>query len=127
MFRLKPALLFFSFLLLFAACSSQSSTPARPDSVPKDAMWVGGIDGGAWVLLKNKQSNPEYIYYAEIYGDQAGDRWYIGKLEVEPHSSATVPLDNPDAFGVWDGDNLLLKDGRVMRATDAFDPFKVAK
>jgi len=79
-----------------AACSPQNPTPARPDSVPKEAMWIGGIDGGAWILLNKKKSDPEYVYRAEIYGDQAGDRWYIGRLEVEPHTRPNVPLDSPE-------------------------------
>ena len=57
MFRLQPALLLFNFLLLVVACSSQNSTPTRPDSVPKKAMWIGGVDGGTWVLLKKKQQS----------------------------------------------------------------------
>lgn len=110
--------------LLLVSCSSKSNNPARPESVPQAAMWIGGLDGGAWVLLQKKDNHPDYIYYAEVYGDQAGDPWYIGRLEVLPHSRPKVPLENPEAYGVWDGESLLLEDGRSMRAIDKFDPFK---
>ena len=123
MFQLKPIFLYIVIFVL-VACSAQDQTPQRPESVPSNAMWIGGIDGGAWVLLKKNESDPAYIYQAEIYGDQAGDQWYKGKLEVVPHNQPTVPLNNAEAFGVWDGDNLMLKDGRTMRAIDEFDPFK---
>jgi hypothetical protein len=126
MVQLKPLILYCCIFIL-AACTAQEQmpqTPQRPESVPSDAMWIGGIDGGAWVLLKKNESDPAYIYYGEIYGDQAGDRWYIGKLEVVPHTQPVVPLHNPEVLGVWDGDNLLLKDGRKMRAIETFDPFK---
>lgn len=123
MIQFKPLVLLLCFLV-FTACSYDAQSPQRPESVPTDAMWIGGVDGGAWVLLKKNAGDPEYIYRVEIYGDQAGDKWYIGKLEVVPNSQPDVPLDNPDAFGVWDGDNLLLEDGRTMRAVDPYDPFK---
>ena len=110
--------------IMVVSCSSQTQEPARPATVPNEAMWIGGVDGGAWVLLRKQENQPEYYYYAEIYGDQAGDPWYIGRLEVVPHSRPEVPLGNPGAYGVWDGDNLLLEDGRTMRAIDKFDPFK---
>ncbi|NOY84567.1 MAG: hypothetical protein GXO96_07075 [Nitrospirae bacterium] len=124
MFRFKTIAFFLSFLLFLVACTSNNATPPRPKSVPNDAMWIGGVDGGAWILLKKNQSDPEYIYRAEVYGDQAGNQWYIGRLEVIPNSQPSVPLGRAGAYGVWDGDRLLLEDGRVMRAIDSFDPFK---
>lgn len=124
MFRPIPVFLLLWLALLLAACSSPDSTPGRPQSVPGAAMWIGGADGGAWVLLKKNPGDPEYVYRVEVYGDQAGDKWYIGRLEVSPQSGPGVPLDKPEAFGVWDGDSLLLQDGREMRAIDPYDPFK---
>lgn len=124
MFCLKTRWSFIVFVILSGLCLSVSCQPARPASVPNDAMWIGGIDGGAWVLLRKQTNQADYVYYAEIYGDQAGDPWYIGRLEVIPHSNPDIPLDDPEAYGVWDGDNLLLNDGRLMRTIDNFNPFK---
>ncbi len=123
MFRYKIKWFFFVLTILLASCSSESYEPTRPTSVPNEAMWLGGIDGGAWVLLRKQENQPDYIYYAEVYGDQAGDPWYFGRLEVIPHSKPNVPLNISEAYGVWDGDNLLLEDGRSMRTIDKFDPF----
>ncbi len=122
--RTHPAMWLFGLVfLILAACPTHESMPARPESVPEEAMWIGGIDGGAWVVLTKPAHEPDHIYHAEVYGDQAGDPWYIGRLEVIPSTQPNVPLDQPDAYGVWDGDQLLLQDGRSMRAIDPFDPF----
>ncbi|MCP4338821.1 MAG: hypothetical protein GY799_08010 [Desulfobulbaceae bacterium] len=124
MFLHRAKRFFIIVTILLASCSSENYEPTRPVPVPNEAMWIGGIDGGAWVLLRKQENQPDHIYYAEVYGDQVGDPWYIGRLEVIPHSKPNVPLDNPEAYGVWDGDSLLLEDGRSMRTIDKFDPFK---
>ena len=74
-------------------------TPVRPDPVPDKAMWIGGVDGGAWVLLSKLKDDPAGIYRAEVYGDQAGDKWYIGRLKIEPETGMPIQLDNPEIFG----------------------------
>ncbi|OMH38879.1 hypothetical protein [Motiliproteus sp. MSK22-1] len=115
-------------LCLLNSCGQDQETeltiPNRPNSVPDNAMWLGGTDGGAWVVLSKLKDDPSSIYRAEVYGDHAGEKWYIGRLKIEPDTGADIKLDNPKIFGVWDGDNLLLNDGRVLKSIDEFDPFK---
>jgi hypothetical protein len=106
------------------ACSQADSPPNRPKTVPSQAMWIGGVDGGAWVVMSKPADQLPHIYYAEIYGDQAGDKWYIGRLELQPANDPVLDMTDPETFGVWDGDNLQLKDGRILRAMDPFDPFR---
>jgi len=120
--------IFFSLSLLLIAtilsCSSSEENFPRPNSIPQEAMWIGGIDGGAWVLLSKDDTQPKHIYNAEIYGDQAGDLWYSGRLQLDPKEGESFDIKNPDNFGVWDGDNLLLQDGRTLKGIDDFDPYK---
>lgn len=111
--------LFFSLL----ACSQAAPTPSRPDVVPLNAMWIGGVDGGAWVIISKPANQPPHVYYGEIYGDQAGDKWYVGRLALHPANDPVFDMNDPETFSVWDGDNLLLKDGRVLKAMDPFNPF----
>jgi hypothetical protein len=111
--------------LLFSmlACSQASSPPGRPDGVPSNAMWIGGVDGGAWVVVSKPADQPPHVYYGEIYGDQAGDKWYVGRLALHPPNDPVLNMNDPETFGMWDGDNLLLNDGRVLKAMDPFNPF----
>jgi hypothetical protein len=106
------------------SCSSQQSVPSKPDSVPDNALWIGGADGGAWILISKPEDQADHIYHAEIYGDQAGEPWYIGLLELSNRTNTNVPLNDPEVFGIWDGDALSLKDGRIMQSIEEFDPFK---
>lgn len=110
-------------LLVIAACSTDIDPPLRPDGVPENAMWIGGIDGGAWVLLERRVGDPPRIYRAQVFGDQVGDKWYVGRLEIGPNIAAVESITDPEVFQIWDGDNLLLKDGRIMVAIDPYDPF----
>lgn len=119
----RNSMLFVALLFSMLACSQASSPPSRPNTVPQQAMWIGGLDGGAWVVVSKPADQPPHIYYGEIYGDQAGDKWYVGRLELQPANGPVLDMDNPETFSVWDGDNLLLKDGRVLKAMDTFNPF----
>lgn len=55
----RPALgvaaLMFLFSLFQAGCY-RAYPPPRPDSVPIDAVWAGGLDGGGWVRCSTPSS-----------------------------------------------------------------------
>lgn len=116
---LASALLGFS--LLIAGCDSSEpravEAPPRPAGVPENAKWVGGIDGGVFAVVEKREGvKPDLYYYGEIYFS-SGELWYKGALALEPSTSSFDPARS-NLFSGWDGDALLLTDGRVLRAVD---------
>ena len=72
---------------------------------------MGGYDGGVFVLLSPAKPNRPTVYSVRIFHED-GDVWYQGPLELD----RGPPLDVNDRgqFSAWDGDALLLRDGRVL-------------
>ena len=108
---LAPAL-----LCLAAACRFGTSTgePPRPAGVPQDAVWVGGPDGGVFVKLEKADGEPGTVR-AAIYADHTGAILYQGALRLEPPAPQLPELGDPKLFNGWDGQRLLLRDGRELR------------
>lgn len=46
---------------------------------------------------------------------QNGSLWYEGRLTLTPDSGPPVDLRDRDQLVGWDGEALLLKDGRALR------------
>jgi hypothetical protein len=105
--------------LLLLACEAQNSptkSPPLPNGVPKEAMWIGGVDGGVFVVL-TKAPEPR-TFLAEVYFDQSGELWYKGRLQLESENQSEFDYTNAAAYTAWDGDTLYLTDGRELKAMD---------
>lgn len=103
-------------VLLLAArtvYSVEIGAPNRPKSVPADAVWVGGPDGGVWIVLKRSDRDPPGRYQAKIYYP-SGDREYQGPLVLKPASPEPPAIDPAELEG-WDGDEVLLSNGRSLK------------
>ena len=99
--------------------NSMAVTPQkRPANVPKEAIWCGGADGGAFIRVTKIKNDPEKIYAAEIYFDTTGEVWYRGKLILESSENPNFDFTNANVYSGWDGDILYLRDGRMLRAID---------
>lgn len=112
---------FLSYALVVAGCGNGSTgraaAPERPQNVPANAIWVGGADGGAFVVVEKQRGAKPHLYYGEIYYESGG-LWYKGRLALEP---ATAPFPDPkqaNLLSAWDGDALHLGDGRLLRAIE---------
>ncbi len=62
--------LFFFLALLFGNCNNHCPDPDRPLSLPKNAVWKGGCDGGYWISI-------EGISRIRIFNE------YTGELEMD--------------------------------------------
>jgi hypothetical protein len=88
----------------------------RPPNVPQAAVWVGGPDGGVFVLFE-----PPPIPGAKattIRGKvfhSTGEVWFSGTFVPEPPGAA-VDLGRERDFLGWDGEKLLLAGNRALRA-----------
>lgn len=108
------------FHLAFIGCSAKDSAPGqsdspgkRPENVHQDAVWVGGADGGVYVLVTKPSSAPSDTYSAHIFHEN-GESWYQGVLVLRPDASNPLDLENKNQFSGWDGDKLYLSDGRYL-------------
>lgn len=101
--------------ILLAACtqSVEISEPAKPSSVPTTAMWVGGIDGGVFVVLNDIDQG----YYGEIYhqnGDIAYKGTFTASTEDLPKASELSKID----FTGWDGERLYVQEKFSLKSND---------
>jgi len=117
--RLHPRLFIFRCLLLFVGllailgCRESVGQPARPANVPAAAFWVGGADGGAFVLL-NKPKNGKTLVKTctgTIYTDW-GYVEFSGTFDLAPADSAPLDIADTDQFDVWAGTELIVKGGK---------------
>lgn len=62
-----------SLLTLLVACSC-TVPPDRPTSVPADAVWAGGSDGGAWIDCGMSTKEPLTTFWCSVFHEN-GDVW----------------------------------------------------
>ena len=111
-------ILFFSLAFLFlSACDVQQSEPEAPNKpsvVPDKAFWVGGLDGGVFVLIEKNKSLKPNEYLGEIYY-VSGDIAYKGKLIILPKDSDVIDYMNAETYQGWDGDTLYVVGNKQLK------------
>lgn len=96
-------------------CTSEAVDPPRPATLPREAFWIGGADGGAFVRLAKAKTAGEYA--GAVYRED-GSVWYEGRFVLEPPNAASVEPGEQADFTGWDGTQLLLSEGRALVAAD---------
>lgn len=66
--------------VLAFGCSSDTA-PSRPSNVPTEAIWAGGVDGGAWVECRFATKEPFTGFDCQIWNHD-GRAWSSGRFEV---------------------------------------------
>ncbi len=101
------------FIVFLTACTEkeyEQSIPERPTNVPKNAIWVGGLDGGVFVLLETSDATK---YSGEVYYSH-GPLSYEGAFKIFPEDAPPIDLNNHEAYQGWDGDTLYFTKGRQL-------------
>jgi len=96
---------------------STSPPIPRPDNIPERASWVGGLDGGMYVLVQKNNKDSSAIYVAEIY-HSSGSTSYKGKLVINTLDNHQFNYNDVNSYSGWDGDTLYLQDGRHLKVID---------
>lgn len=104
---------------VYNAIEFAPDTAEHPASVPQEAFWVGGMDGGVFVYIQKRKSDDIGIYFAEIFYED-GSLAYKGRLALSPALEILNDYANKEIYSGWDGDNLLLIDGRFLKTLDEF-------
>jgi hypothetical protein len=95
-------------------------TPPRPDSVPQDAFWSGGVDGGNWYKCDSAQAGPR-LYWLTIYFDFDGRIRARGSFRLQEGvwiAPDSLVLD----IRYYDGHLVGLADGRVLYPRNVVAP-----
>jgi hypothetical protein len=117
----SPSILVLAVLVTIGclACAGQASEPPRPASVPPDAIWVGGPDGGVFLVLEKRAGDPPATYRGRVFADASGELLFQGPLIMVPENHAPIDIRKPETFSGWDGESLHLADGARLRASAA--------
>ena len=96
---------------------AQAEVPIQPPGVPIEAIWVGGADGGVFLILtsvKNRQGR----FLARIWNYPSGTLEFDGPLQLHPSDNAAVLIrtDDRSQFLGWDGSTLYLRNGTSLKA-----------
>jgi len=70
-------IIFAYFIIDYLFNSCYVIAPERISSIPPEAVWAGGPDGGSWFLCK-KESGRDDLYSCVIYNDFTGTVWSKG-------------------------------------------------
>jgi hypothetical protein len=100
--------------LLLIACSQVGNSPPRPANVPADAIWIGGPDGGVFAKLSPRPDASPGEVAAQIFSQTTGESIFRGRLRIQPVDSPLPGLNDPEVFTAWDGEKLLMTDGRTL-------------
>ncbi|WDE05072.1 hypothetical protein SG34_027860 [Thalassomonas viridans] len=98
---------------LYQNVEVNSELPLKPDNIPESALWIGGPDGGVYVLVSKDENDNQTLYDAKIYYSE-GSVNYIGKLVINTPNNPLFDYRNINSYSGWDGDTLYLQDGRLL-------------
>jgi hypothetical protein len=99
--------------LLIAVCAlllseSAFAGPPRPALVPKEAVWAGGADGGAWIDCARMSKEPwGPVFQCTIFDDAGGLVWarglYVVGKKINGKFQREKRVDGPPRYSYVDG------------------------
>jgi len=85
----------------------ESSDPPRPNGLPEDAKWLGGVDGGYWIVCTVLDENVRYN--CSVFEEHSGDLFVKGDyVSDDPMNVAELEFD------FFDGNVFVTTDGRTF-------------
>jgi hypothetical protein len=86
----------------------------RPKTVPKSAVWAGGIDGGYWFDLVEFEMKPKEFKFI-IYNESTGDI-YLQDSFVITDNCKKIPLNILvlDEINYYANSQIVLKNGCIL-------------
>jgi hypothetical protein len=106
--------------LVMTGCAKQqpaSTEPARPSNIPVTSVWVGGHDGGVFVLVEKSTQQGKDNYRGEIYY-VSGDLAYKGPLKMVPEDMSDFDTTKKESYEGWDGNTLYISSNRRLQAME---------
>ena len=121
---LSRALLVSAFVgaLGVAACGRRGTPPPpRPASVPVDAVWAGGLDGGAFISCLAVGREPTNLFECVVFEDRSGHVVARGRFGTRPTFNISLG-ELRRSYAAFDGSSILLANGAAL-APDTNVPF----
>jgi len=104
-----------AFMIIGApGCSQRPAERQRPKGIPAEAFFVGGNDGGVFLLCKDTPD--KYVYHCTIFDDHQGTLLNENNFRTATGQQLCIDVANRSIFSAWDGSRILLKDGRWMES-----------
>lgn len=101
---------------LGTGCQEEAQNKAGPNG----SWWVGGDDGGVFVLVKEDGNPHDDIFTGAIYFEHDQSPWYQGRLRLVGKPS--LDINDQSQYLGWDGERLLLDGGATLEAVDPASP-----
>jgi hypothetical protein len=101
-------------LMIFAGtfgCSRIENAPLRPAGVPKSAVWVGGSDGGVFIVCDSPESDVT-ANACTVFNDGTGDVLMSGRFVFKTKNSGVAVRDL--RYSAYDGSKILLQNGSSL-------------
>jgi hypothetical protein len=99
-------------------CTNQTradySYPERLKTIPKSAIWFGGVHGGFWIRCRENNLKIS----CTIYDDVTGDVIYSGPFKLEKGSIKLSDLQKSENFDYFSLDTLSLKNETIILKTE---------
>ena len=105
---MKRKLVLILALIFFSCKYSEIEIPIKPDRIPDNAFWVGGLDGGNWYSVKhiNMHANIAAISIYQENGDLIiSKKFFVMCFE----DNQTFITDLKNQIEAFDGNKILLK------------------
>jgi hypothetical protein len=94
--------------------------PKRPESVPLDAVWGGGIDGGYWLDCQ-ELTEIQDAFYCMLYNDYSGDLEFQWQFYTERLDRSLTCEQILNLFDYYNNGIIHLEDGSKLRTSKPFD------
>jgi hypothetical protein len=88
--------------------------PKRPARVPSQALWVGGADGGVFLVVSPVAASQSGLYDVQVYSDYDGSPLHRGRMRLQPTKRGPFAADQASSYSSWNGDVVHLADGRQL-------------
>lgn len=115
--------------LLFAtlsySCTPEVVAPQRPISVPSEAVWAGGLDGGAWIRCSYEPE--ENANWCTVWNDTNGEilssSLHVLRETGKPVAEVGLLYQAFDGVAIWlKGNRALIPRAVFEGKTDGFPP-----
>lgn len=80
--------------------------------MPENTVYVGGEDGGSFLAVD--ETNVTGTYRVRVFDDQDAELTFDEQCVLLPADSPILDLADPELYCGFDGDVVLLADGRLM-------------
>jgi hypothetical protein len=106
-----------------SACSRRvTPPPPRPATVPADAVWAGGPDGGAFISCLAVGREPANTFECVVFGDRDGEVLGRGRFVTRPTFQVSL-AELRRSYTAFDGSSILLANGAALAPDTTDVPF----